>query len=366
MNNNNYIRLTAGIMLIFAAPLANADKVFMKNGDIITGEIKNIWDDELFIEPTYADEFSVDLPDVDYIESDADMEVELQDGRKVTARFDGQDAEGNQVVVYNEETLKISLADMLEVDEVEDYYDWNTNIDYNLTVNSGNTENLNSLLRGHAMTKFGDHRHVLDLTLADESQTIKVANGTEDPDEVDETTKDQTLLQYNYNWLFNDPWFMGGFLSYESDPIKDLEARYIGAAVVGTDIWRDPDRLLSIQLGLGYQDEEQTSETPVNDADDADSGRVAVWTLRFRYDLFGDDLELYHNDSIVYNISGRNNTSIKTTTGFRYEITDLFYFNTSLDYDYETDPLQPDDLTTAVPIENEDITLIMGLGLEFE
>jgi putative salt-induced outer membrane protein YdiY len=366
MKDNNFIRLMVGIILISASSLANADKIYLKNGDIITGEIKKIWDDEVTIEPTYSDEFQVDLPDIDYIVSDMDLDVELQDGRKVTARFDGKDAEGNQLVIYSDETLAISLADMREVDEIEEYFEWETHIDYNLTVNSGNTENLNSLLRGDAMTKFGDHRHVLDLTLANESQTIKSPNGTENPLEVDETTKDQTLLRYNYNWLYNDPWFMGGFLSYESDPIKDLEARYIGAAVVGTDIWRDPDRLLSIQLGLGYQDEEQTTDVAAGDEDDAaDSGSVAVWTLRFRYDLLSDDLELYHNDSITYNISGRDNTSIKTTTGLRYEITDLFYFNTSLDYDYETDPLQG-DLNLTVPIENEDVTLIMGLGLEFE
>jgi len=221
-------------------------------------------------------------------------------------------------------------------------------------------------LRGHAMTKLGDHRNLLDLTLANERQTVKTIDppGSGIVVEVDEETKDQTLLKYTYNWLFNDPWFLGGFVSYERDPIKDLESRYILAAVLGTDIWDTPDRLLSIQFGLGYQDEKQTSASAVG-ADDADSGSVAVWTLRFRYDLLDDDLELYHNDSIVYNIDGRDNTSIKTTTGFRYEITDLFYFNTSLDYDYESEPLQG-DLCCEVPVENDDLTLIMGLGLEFE
>jgi hypothetical protein len=41
----------------------------------------------------------------------------------------------------------------------------------------------------------------------------------------------------------------------------------------------------------------------------------------------------------------------------RLDITDLLYANISLDYDYETDPID-----TA---SNEDIVLLLGGGIEF-
>ena len=81
-----------------------------------------------------------------------------------------------------------------------------------------------------------------------------------------------------------------------------------------------------------------------------------TWSLRYRQDFFSDDLEPYHNVTITYNVSGRSNTSYKTTTGLRYEIIDLLYANLSVDFDYETDPV---DLA-----ENEDVALLVGLGLE--
>jgi len=84
---------------------------------------------------------------------------------------------------------------------------------------------------------------------------------------------------------------------------------------------------------------------------------AALWQYRFRYDLFGDDLEVYHNNSLSSNITGRTNTVIKTVTGLRYEITDLLYLNTSLDFDWETEP--------AGEAENEDLALVIGLGVEF-
>ncbi len=84
---------------------------------------------------------------------------------------------------------------------------------------------------------------------------------------------------------------------------------------------------------------------------------VVTWSLRYQQDFFGDDLELYHNNSITHNVSGRTNTSYKTTTGLRYEITDLLYANLSVDFDYETDPVE-----SAV---SEDIALLVGVGVEF-
>jgi len=61
---------------------------------------------------------------------------------------------------------------------------------------------------------------------------------------------------------------------------------------------------------------------------------------------------------LIPTINGRRNTSIRTSTGIRYEITDLLYANISLDYDYETVPA--DDTTVS-----EDIVVLFGLGLEF-
>jgi hypothetical protein len=80
--------------------------------------------------------------------------------------------------------------------------------------------------------------------------------------------------------------------------------------------------------------------------------------LRFRHDFFGDDFEVYHNHSFVHTIDGRDNTVIKTTTGIRYEITDLLYANVSLDWDHETEP--------AGTAEGTDTLFVIGAGLEFD
>jgi putative salt-induced outer membrane protein YdiY len=327
-------------VLLLCPLLAQAkavDVLVMKNGDRITGEITKIWDEEITIEPEYSDEFNVDVPGVAYIESEREFEIDLADGRELVVTFPGADAEGNQIIKTGSGTEVLVLSNMLELDEPEDYFDWESFIDLSGDLKRGNTDSSNNKLRADTTLKLGDHRHIGEFVLYRE----KLA---------DETTKDQTIVNYNYAWFFKDPWFFSAFTSFERDPIIQLDSRVTVSAGVGLEVWNTADRSLNIQLGVGARDEDI--------GDQSETSSVATWVLRYSQDFFSDDLTLFHNHSIIPTISGRTNTSIRTSTGLRYEITDLLYANISLDYDYETEPA---DAAT----DNEDIVLLFGLGLEF-
>lgn len=334
------IRIIASMLLaatgLFTAQSAAGDVLVLKNGDRITGTIKQIWDDEVAIEPEYSDEFTVDLDVIEYIESERDFELEFYDGRKVRATFPGAGDGNQQLMAIDEQQEPIALADILELDEPAKDFDWESHIDFSATLNSGNTDSRTTQLRADSKIEIPDHRHFMELT-----------SSREELDGV--TTQDRNLLKYNYNWMFNDPWFFAANASYERDPIIELDSRFIVSGGLGRDIFNTPRHLLSIQLGLGAQSEK------IGGIQDENS--VAVWSLRYRQDIFSGDLELFHNHSIVENLEGRDNTSYKTSTGLRYEITDLLYANVTLNYDYETDPV---DLA-----KNEDLALLIGVGAEF-
>jgi putative salt-induced outer membrane protein YdiY len=322
---------------ILIPTLAIADVLYLKNGDRITGTIKRIWDEEVTIEPEYSDEFQVDLPLVARIESERDFEIEMPDGSDVVAKMQGIDDDGNQLLVIDGESIAVPLSELRDVDEPEDFYDWEVLVDYSLTINDGNTDSLNSRLAGEGMFKHGDHRHI--------GSVVQI---TEEQDSA--TTKDQSVLTYTYNWLFDDPWFFAANAQLERDPIRELERRITASAGIGRDIWNDPHRFLNIQVGAGLTDEEIGLEK--------ETSTVAAWLLRFRHKFFSDDFEVLHNHSIVETIDGRDNTIIKTSTGIRYEITDLLYMKVSLDWDHESQP--------AGTAEKTDKTFVIGAGLEFD
>jgi hypothetical protein len=169
--------------------------LYLTNGDQITGKVKRIWDDEVTIEPEYSDEFQVDLPMIERIESDRDFEIEMPDGTDIVAKMQGADEEGNQILVTESGAVEVPLGSLREVDEPDDYYDWEVLVDFSFSLSEGNTDSLNSRLGGEGMFKHGDHRHIGTVTQVNEEQDNL-------------TTKEQTLLTYTYNWLFADPGFL--------------------------------------------------------------------------------------------------------------------------------------------------------------
>ena len=334
------LALSLAVAMVPIGQTAIADVLIFKNGDRISGEISRIWDSKVTIEPEYSDEFKVDISALAHIESQREFDIELGNGdgdrKNLVATFAGADSDGNQLINAGGKSIAVPLAKIFELHEPEKAFEWDSNVELSATFNSGNTDSENTVLRADTTLRFSDHRHLGEISFARESLAGS-------------TTKDKDLLKYNYNWLFRDPWFFSTQLSFERDPIIELDQRIILSVGIGRDIWLTPRKELSVQLGFGGQTEQIGFVT-------TDSS-VGTWALRYRQDFFADNLELYHNHSITANISGRTNTSYKTTTGLRFEITDLLYATLSLDYNYETDPVD-----TA---ENEDIALLVGLGLEF-
>ena len=343
----NFLAYFAPFLLFFCSS-TYADVLVLKNGDRITGDIKRIWDSEVSIEPEYSDEFDVDISVVEYIESDRKFEIELVDGRSLVASFAGADADGNQIVKTDDESELVPLAEFFELDEPEGEFEWDSNVELLGKVNKGNTETSDIKLRADTAVRFNDHRHIGEITFFREKVVDIQTNE-------DVQTKEQDLFKYSYNWLFKDRWFVSADLTFERDPIINLNSRVIMSAGIGRDIWETPRRTLNLKLGAGYQTEE--IDLPLLNTVRTTDSAVMTWALRYRQDFFRDDAELFHNQTITHNISGRTNTSYRTSTGLSYEITDLLSANISLDFDYETQP--------TFGAENEDIALLFGFGMEF-
>jgi len=350
----NFLAYLAPILLFFCTPVC-ADVLVLKNGDRITGDIKRIWDSEISIEPEYSDAFDVEMSVVEYIESDHEFEIDLSDGRSLLARFAGADSDGNQVIKSDDESISVPVADLFGLEEIEDEFEWESNVELAGDVNKGNTETSNIKLRADATVRFNDHRHIGEITFFREeltdAQTLAHVQ-----------TKEQDLFKYSYNWLFRDSWFFSADLTFERDPIINLNSRVIMSAGLGRDIWDTPRRTLNLKLGAGYQTEE--IYLPLLMRDQSTDSAVMTWAVRYRQDFFSDDVELFHNHTITENISGRTNTSYKSTTGLGYEITDLLTARISIDFDYVTNPARLSDPLRLA--ENEDITLLFSLVAEFD
>jgi putative salt-induced outer membrane protein YdiY len=325
------------VLLLAVAVPASADVVIMKNGDRITGDVNKIWGNDLRVEPDYTDEYVIELDKVASVQSEREFDMTLDDGREVVARLEGPGANGTQKLTYDGQTREVPVTDLKQVVEVKSgELDWESHIDWNSTITSGNTDSKIVRLAADSTIEKGDHRHIATLVIADEELTgVK--------------TKDQQFYTYNYNWLFSEKWFLGAGASYERDPIKLLDNRTIIGAGIGRDLWNFHDRTMNFEIGLGSLDEKLAGVS--------ESSTIAYWKFRFSYDFSKIDLEAYHNDQISSYLSGRDNLFAKSSTGVRYEIGDLFYLTMSLNLDYEREP--------PPGVKQKDSTWVIGAGFEF-
>lgn len=315
---------------------AAGDVITMNNGDRITGNITKVWDNELFIEPDYGDEFSVDLEAVASIQGDEPFEIELRDHSETVGRLD-VDERGQPLLETEEQRRFFPPQSIEELNEIEDYFDWEVTSDLSFNASRGNTDTTDLLWQSAGMTKLGDHRHQLSLAMERKEQD-------------GESTKEQDRARYQYSWFFQDPWFLVAGAGYERDPIRDLTYRYTPAAGLGYQFFDDAYRRFEITLaGVAVL------EKIAGENEEAFAPR---WSLDYMRKILGGDLEFFHRHSALTYVSGRSNDVIESSTGVRWEIVDDVYMNVQVDYDWESEPSEGN--------KKEDTTYLIGLGVALD
>lgn len=323
------------LSLVFASQSALADRIVMKNGDIITGKITRVDDKEVMINPAYTKKFAVKRSAVESIETESILEVELATGEKVRARFAGLD-EGMQVLEVEERPTPVDIGDMSKASVPQRWYVRESHAEAMLTFNEGNTQSRSSVFNIDTRLRLGDHRQYAKFAMRrDENEGI--------------STKKQNRANYEYDWLFRRSWYLGATADYERDPIRDLSHRFLFGALLGHDFLDSAHSFLTIKAGAGYTDE-KLGGLPT-------SGLTGLWELDFRYQFAGNKLEFVHDHKLAYQDYGENNTIIRSNTGLRMDILWDIYATATYRFNYESEPA-PGKLS-------RDSTLAFGLGAKF-
>lgn len=333
-------RYAAAMIASLAATQAlAADFVLMKNGDRVTGEVKQVWNGEVYIEPEYGDEYAIDLDYVAHVHTEEPFEVDIRIGRRietVSGRL-GLSEKGTAAVIGESGEPLYPLAMVDNMQEIEEYFDWSFRTDLAVNISEGNTETSSSRLSVYGAVKLGDHHHEVTLT-RDEQRAS------------DDLTKDQSEVMYQDTWTFSDKWFVRGTLSWVSDPIRDLEYRNRLFVGPGYHIFDDSKRRLNFSFGPEYVNEEIAGE----------KDRSAAFKVMLDYEqkFLSDDLVVFQSSNFTRIFEGRPNKLFQLGAGIRYDVTDDIYLSLQTTYNYESNP--------AADRKQEDFTYLMGVGMELD
>ncbi|MEE4383842.1 MAG: DUF481 domain-containing protein, partial [Pseudomonadales bacterium] len=313
---------------------AAVDVILLKNGDRISGDISRIWDGEVFIEPSYADEFAVDLSEVAGIDSDEVLDLSLDDRSELTGQLVLDEA-GDQYLLASTTRTPLDLARIDIAEEPLVGRDFEANVDFATNVSSGNADTANLFGSSRVLARFGKHRNTARLAI-DRAED----NGA--------PIKDQLDLSYRYAWLFADDWFVETGAGFRSDPVRDLDRRITVGAGIGHDLILQSWRRLQLAAGptlvrerIGSREEDSVAFS---------------WVHEYQQDFLSGNVEFFHRLQVLSYLSGRDNDVFDASTGMSIDVLDDFYVNLQLDVNYETNP--------APGNVNEDITYRIGVGYE--
>lgn len=331
--------LVIGALLI-ASGVSFADKVCLKDGSIVNGEVLKVVDGKVTVKTTFAGEISFPIAEVVNIETAQSMPVHLKDGSIINGTIEMKSPDKIEVVrKAGEAGVPIDASELAAVNPPPpEKPKWKGAIVGNLGVTSGNSETTNVGVTA-------------DLNKRAEDDRINLRGGYFYSKDDGKGTRDDQFLLGKYDYFFSEKWF--GYLTsrLDRDVIRDLNLRTTGGAGMGYQFIEDPIYNLFGEAGISYVNEDYGT-----DADDSNyvAGRLAG---HFGWWIIKDKLEFKEDVEVLLGIEDVNDWFAISETGLAWKWNAHWTANAGVRYEYDNTP--------ATGYERADTKYLVGLGYSF-
>ncbi|HEU4427512.1 MAG TPA: DUF481 domain-containing protein [Myxococcota bacterium] len=343
------------LLAISAAPSARADVVRMKSGDVVSGKIKEISDEELVIDPKFSDDIDIKLKYIASIETDRPVSVTFRDGSVVTgfvelapdgtmrvraapSRWDERGHRGPLLARPSTTSGVQEGFELARVQELESaYYRYEAELGLGLNAASGNTDSSSLDVDAELEPHWGPNTFRLD------GQVNRgESNGRE--------TANNWRIGLQYERELRGGWQAFLYTREESDEFQDLDLRAVIAAGPGYELLARPDTDLRMYAGPAW-----VKENYAGSASDRSFAAFA-WVTTFEQDLFSSDFTLFHQSQLIKAV-GDEPFLAQTSQGVDMDLWGNLDLKLELQFDYASDPVQSvqekGDLRYIVKLEYE-------------
>jgi putative salt-induced outer membrane protein YdiY len=350
--------------IVTGASAAQAiDVVRMKSGDVVSGVIEEISDDELRIDPAFSDVIEIEFKYIASIQTDRPVRVLFKDGAEYTGyveldengkmqirtaptRWDVRHADEDDRTIDPENPMRLPagtrepVGDIRRIRELEvALARYEAEIGMGLNASSGNTESSSVAFDTMLRPEWGPNS--LELNAGMEQRT---ADG--------ELSAKNWRVSLQYERDLPQDWFAWTVGAVESDPFQNLDLRSV-LGLGGGYRFFDVDPLhLSVALGPAYVRENFSVAG-------ADREFAAVaWAFHFELDLFSDDFKFYHDHRIFQSFTGPELLFL-TTQGIELDVWRDLDLKLEVDYDHTSEP-------APGVSEKDDFRYLIKLEFDFE
>jgi putative salt-induced outer membrane protein YdiY len=325
--------------LFFFRNSALADEVYLRNGDLLSGEILSTEDEQLIVETNYAKKIKVKFDKVVCVSSDKEVTLLLKNNDKLVGHVTCPTL--GSIQLLNQETgesTEIAFADLKAINPPPPppAVTYKALADLGGAINGGNTRSktFNSSAKFQARSK--NHRLYLEGKF----------NYGESEGEEDERNW-LSGAKYDYFWTEKLYSYLRPFAEY--DKFQDLDLRFITSAGPGYQFIDTETASLYAELGPAYFYEDYGTK-------EDNEYLAARWAAGVRYHIIPQKIVFFHLHEFYYDLSSDVGVYLRTEQGVRFALVENFSLNFRLDYQYKSDPPEGN--------KSSDTALVLALGYE--
>ena len=325
-------------LAIFAPAVLRADEVLFKNGDRLVGTVTDFDGTKLTIDSKVAGKVTVNMKDVKTFSSSSPLELMLSNGTMVHGTV--AEAADGQVSVAQADgaTRQVPLTD---VEKVSPPVKWTGTVTIGGMIARGNTEtdSLNAL--GHAERRTFKDRIILDGGYLFGAQKV--------PGDSWHETSNDLYGSAEYDYFFSRKLYSYASVRADHDTIAGIDLRLAPGVGAGYQWVEKPNFSFNTEGGFGW-----LYRKYAHDGEDSAASARAAYHLKTK---FNERLSGFHDFEYLPGLNNINNYFFDTDAGIRDTLTEHFFAEFSVYYQYDSRP--------APGKGPNDIRFILGVGWTF-
>lgn len=335
-----FIGTLLGIALLMGSGVSFADKVCLKDGSIVHGEVIKVVDGKVTVKTSFAGEIAFPISEAINIETVQALPVHLKDGSVINGTIEMKSPDKIEVVrKAGESGIPIDPTEVVSVNPPPpEKPKWKGSVVGNLGLTSGNSET----------TSVGI---TAEIAKREEDDRINLRGGYYYSKDDEKGIRDDQLILGKYDYFFNKQWF--GYLTsrLDRDVIRELNLRTTGGAGMGYQFIEDPILNLFGEAGISYVNEDYSQD---DDDKNYVAGRLAG---HFGWWIIKDKLEFKEDIEILLGIEDINDWFAISETGLVWKWNSHWSANAGVRYEYDNTP--------AKGYDRADTKYLVGVGYTF-
>lgn len=325
------------LCLILTPTLAEADTVWMKNGDRISGTVRSLSDGKLVMDTRYGGTLSLNWTAVSTLSSEKAIDVRNGNGKQVfKAQLEAADP-GYIVVRRGADEQRVQVGkfeEFMKPKPKTDALTWTGNIDAGISLKKASTHTQDSHFSYNNKINIGKWRNDF--------------GGTYTREKEDDTMNTENYsLRYALDYKFREQFFWQGRASYKRDWVEDLSEQSLVGTGPGYQFWDNELGSFSLALlggafSYGYSD----------GSSDNHFGASVRWDYQ-RY-LKGRTVTLFSHGDVGHSLDEAGIFTMDAEVGLRYQLTSWSSLNVSYGHSLVSgtrDTLNERNFTTGLGVK---------------